>query len=504
MSWKLKQSIKSLLSQETGWVKKDWGGKSSVALVYPNAYEIGMGNLAVHAIYELLNRHERIVCERAFLPNTKDMQEHLRSKTPILSLESQRPLADFDVIAFSISFENDFLGILPILLTSQIDHRAGSRDDSAPLIIAGGATLTLNPRPLMRIADAVVMGEMEAYEDDLIGLIEERLSKVQALDLLSKMDGILTSEKMSRPDDEPRRHAKHLDEYKTQTIIHSKRAHFGNMHLIEVERGCPRSCRFCATPVIYGEPRIRSASSVMEMVDHGLKHRKRMGLIGADIMSHPDFIKIGRAIHSKGASFSLSSVRVDAVDEAKAKLLFDSGHRSIALGVEAGSQNLRRKIGKGISDERVLKSSAILAAAGITKLRLYFMIGLPGETVEDVAAIAELSTKVLNVIRERAPRSQRSVACDLTIAPFIPKPGTPFSCERFASQSELKKKVKAIRRLLSKSKGISMRVDSLVDAALEHFLANAGEDAVEFLEDAYGLGSARKALAKIDAIGAQC
>ncbi|MFH1830506.1 MAG: radical SAM protein [Pseudomonadota bacterium] len=495
MTWKLKTSIKSILSQETGWIKKDWGGKSSVALVYPNAYELGMGNLAVHTIYELLNRRERIVCERVFLP---------KDKSPILSMESQRPLCDFDVIAFTISFENDYLGILPILHASQIHHIAEKRDDFAPLIIAGGATPTLNPKPLMRIVDAVVLGEIEAYENDLIELIENWQGKIAALECLSNIDGILTFENIDRAEQVTRRHVKDLNEYHTQTVIHSKEAHFGNMHLIEVERGCPRSCRFCATPVIYGKPRTRSARAVLEMVDCGLVHRKRMGLIGADIMSHPEFIKIGQAIHSKGATFSLSSVRVDAVDDDKAALLFESGHRSIALGIEAGTIRLRRKIGKGISDEGVLKAAAALAKAGITRLRLYYMIGLPEETDDDIRAIAELSVKVFDTVREHAPRAQRSTACDLTIAPFVPKPGTPFAGEGFNSQSELKKKIKVLRRLLGKKKGMSIRVDSLVEAALEHFLANADEQAVQFLENAHKIGSARKALANIDAYKLRC
>jgi radical SAM superfamily enzyme YgiQ (UPF0313 family) len=497
MTWKLKESLKSTLSHETGWVQKDWGGKSSIVLVYPNTYTIGMGNLAVHAIYELLNRHEGIVCERAFLPDAKDMQEHIRSRTPIMSIESQRPLADFDVIAFTISFENDYLNILPILRISQIEYVADKRHESAPLIIAGGAAPTLNPLPLSSIADAVVAGEMEAYECDLIRLLESRPTKQQALDALFKIEGAFMQAKDRREAFMQRRHLNFLDEYKTQTVIHSDWAQFGDMHLIEVERGCARKCRFCATPAIYGTPRHRSLHAIVEMVEEGMKHRKRIGLIGADIMSHPEFEDIAETIHARGGTFSLSSVRADAIDESKAKLLFESGHRSIAIGVEAGSQKLRARLAKGLSDEQILRAAAILAEAGLTRFRLYFMIGLPGETDDDIQAIIDFSKLLFEEIKTYAPRKRRTTAVDLTVTPFVPKPHTPFAGERFASQSEHKRKIKELKGCLEKAGGISLRTDSIVDAAVEHFLANSDEHAAAFLEDAQRLGSARKALAAL-------
>ncbi|MFA4873994.1 MAG: radical SAM protein [bacterium] len=491
MSWTLKKHLQNILAREQGAVMKDWGGKASVALVYPNTYRVGMGNLAIHSIYRMLNSRSGIVCERAFLPDKREMREHMRMGAPVLSIESQRPLSDFDWVAVSVSFENDYLNILPMLEMCRIPHMSDERGEGMPLIIAGGAAPTLNPWPMSRIADAVVMGEMEAYAADLIPLIESRAGRADALAELGAMNGVLAGStppylplqrggiiKALRP-----RHVADLDSIKTQTVIYARDVEFGDMHLIEVERGCPRRCSFCATPVIYGGHRRRSAAAVIAMVDEGLAHRKKFGLIGADILSHPQFVEIAEAIHARGATFSPSSVRADAIDDSRARLLAASSHRSVALGVEAGSERLRKELSKGLTDERLLSAVATLARAGITRLRLYFMLGLPGETDEDVAAITELACRVRDELRAAAPKSARTTAVDLTVTPFVPKPSTPLAGGPFAGEPELKRRVKEIRRAVGKSKGLTARFDSINEARIEWLLANGGADAIELITD---------------------
>ena len=491
MTWRIKERLRKLAAKERGQVAKDWGGKTSVALCYPNTYRVGMGNLAVHSIYDILNRSPAIACERAFLPGRFELHEHHAAGTPVLSIESQRPLGDFDVIALTCSFENDYLNIIPILGLSHIPHRAEERRKDAPLIIAGGAAVTLNPAPLSRIADAVFAGEFEAFAGELVPILMAGMTKREALAALAKVPGVTVG---SAHAGVTRRHAEGLNSFKTQTVVHARNVEFGDMHLIELQRGCPRNCRFCATPIIYGTPRSRNIAAVMAMVDDGIPHRKRFGLIGADIFSHPEFTEIARAIHERGATFSPSSVRVDAIDTEKARLLHDSGHKSVALGIEAGSEGLRRTLGKGISDERILSAIATLAQAGIMKLRLYFMIGLPGETDGDVAAIVAIAARVRDELRRAAPRSHRVTAVDITVTPFVPKPHTPFATRSFAGEGALKMKVKGLRRLLAAEAGISMRTDSAVEAAIESLIANGDENVVEFLEEAHRLGNTRKAM----------
>jgi radical SAM superfamily enzyme YgiQ (UPF0313 family) len=493
MSWKIKENLKAVLAGEDGAIRKDPGGNATVALVYPNFYEVGMANLAVHSLYGLMGANTHIACERVFLPTPPDLREHLRSRTPILSLESQRPLAEFDIIAFTASFENDYLNIIPILNASGLSHRAAQRRQTDPLVIAGGAGPTLNPLPILDIVDAAVLGEVEAH-GELMGIIASGASKEQMLEALRSIRGIVTHDAAENAMDAMRRHVQDLNAHRTQTVIHYGKGSFADMHLIEVERGCPRNCRFCATPAIYGTPRRRSAKAVLSMVEGALSKRRKMGLIGADILSHPEFKEIAEAIHAQGATFSPSSVRADAIDEEKAALLAASGHRSIALGIEAGSQKLRASLGKGISDARIIQAVGTLAENSITSLRLYFMVGLPGETVEDIEAIAAMARRIYAEIEAHAPRTRRTASVSITATTFVPKPLTPLAQAPFAGEREIKEKIKQLRRAVGKEKGIELRTDSYLAARIEHLIAGGGTDVLSFLESAQNFGSLRQAL----------
>lgn len=494
MSWKIKEKLRAVLAQEEGFIKKDPGGKVSIALVYPNLYEVGMANLAVHTLYGLLGANDRVVCERFFLPTSDTLKEHLRSRTPLLSLESQRPLADFDIIALTLSFENDALGIIPMLKASGIAHRASERGPKTPLVIAGGAGPTLNPLPLQALVDATARGEVEAHGDTL-DILASGTSKQEMLAALSTLPGIVTS---AHTPEEARdtltQHVDQLDAFRTETAIHYKQGPFSDMHLIEVERGCPRHCRFCATPAIYGKPRRRSAKAVLAMAEKAFPTRTKIGLIGADILSHPEFKRIAETLHEMGATFSPSSVRADAIDDEKARLLASSGHRSIALGVEAGSQKLRASLGKGISDARFLEASGTLARHGITNIRLYFMLGLPNETPEDIEAIADMARHIYAEIETHAPRTRRAAGVSITVTTFVPKPSTALGEAPFAGKREIKEKIKRLQRAIRNDRGIELRTDPYPSAEVEHLIANGGPEIVDFLESAHELGGPRPAL----------
>lgn len=483
MSWKLKERLKSKLAHEEGFVVKDWGGKTSIALVYPNTYRVGMGNLAIHSLYKMFNDRADLVCERVFLPEKNEIEEHRRTDTKLHSIETQRPLGDFDAVAFSISFENDYLNILPILELAGIPHRAEERNGKHPLLIAGGAALTLNPRPVSKIFDAMALGEAEEFVGELLPILASRSAGHEMLSELDKVAGVFVPSLSGFGPKFKRRHLNDLDAWRTETTIWCGDAEFSGMHLIEVERGCPYRCNFCAAPVIYEKPRARRAGTIIEMVDGGLKHRKKMGLIGTYIFSHPEFVEIARSIHSKGGTFSPSSIRVDEIDETRAGLLCESGHRSVALGIEAGNENLRRSLGKNISDDGIIGAASILAANKITRLKLYFMIGLPCETGDDLNSIAGLSGRVHAAIRKHAPKISRQTSVDLTFSPFVPKPGTAFERAEFAGEPALRRKISLLKKIIGRNKNLSARFDSPRDAAIENILSNGGEDLIEFLEN---------------------
>lgn len=463
MSWKLKEKNRHLLADETGAVIKDPGGKTSVALIYPNTYHVGMSNLAVHSLYKLLNDHPGIVCERAFLPEGKDIGEHRRTETSVLTIESQRPISEFDVIAFTVSFENDFLNIIPILELSKINHRLAERTEDDPLVIAGGVAVTLNPLSIAQIMDGCVVGEFEAFSEELIAaLTSGELPKLQQ-----------------------KRYLQDLDQYPTQTVIWTPHTEFGSMHLIEVMRGCPRNCAFCATPGLYSPPRMHSYETVMKMIDEGSKHRQKFGLIGAEIASHPDFKKIAESILDRGYIFSLSSIRVDRINSDVAQLLKRSGTRSISLGIEAASDELRASIGKKFTNDRCMVSIATLAHEGITNLRLYFMIGLPGEKDSDIDSIHDFTAMTLETLRKHAPKEKRTSSVELTVTPFVPKPLSEFSDKEFIGIKRINEIQKRLKQLMGSRKDIKLSFDSAQQAAVEAYLAKAGPEAIEFLEEAH-------------------
>lgn len=455
MSWKLKKQLQSLAADEVGAVKKDPGGTTTVVLVYPNTYHVGMSNLAVHSLYKIFNDHPNISCERAFLPEKKDWAEHERTDTPILTVESQKPIGEFDVVAFTVSFENDLLNIVPILELSKIPLIEGKRGPDHPAIIAGGAAITLNPKPMGTIATTCILGEFEAYDlDELIpSLCKGGLGRV-----------------------EPPQYITNLDHHPTQTVIHTPNTEFGHMHLIEITRGCSRGCSFCAVPGIYGKLRMRSLDAIIKMIDQGFKHRTKFGLIGADILAHPRFDDIAEYILERNGIFSLSSVRVDRITPQVAKLFKRAGMKSMSLGIEAATDDLRAKLGKKFTNQRCQEAAKVLAAEGITNIRLYFMSGLPGETDEDIEAIATFAEETLKTIRDHAPKTQRTSSVECTVTPFVPKPGTPFAEEAFAGTKRINAIQKKLKQLMGKKKGIKLSFDSAKQAATEYKLAHSTLD----------------------------
>ena len=535
--WPFLEKQRRLLARENGAVIKDWGGKLSIALVYPNTYHTGMSNLAIHSLYKIFNDHPQVVCERAFLPDPQTLLEHRRTRTPILSMESQRPLHEFDVVAFSISFQNDFLNIIPMLSLCSVPYRASKRTDEHPLIIAGGCAVSMNPHPLDEIFDAFVLGEAEEIAGEMIPIMSERLSHEQTREALSKISGIYTPHPHPLPKGErarsllplpfgereryllplppayakasagkrgeragvrvTRRIVKDLDSWPTQTVVYTPHTEFGDMHLIEMSRGCPRHCNFCATPCLYTPYRARNIDALLKMISTGLSFRKRFGLIGSDLLSHKAFPETVNHIHDNGATFSPSSLRADEVDDNVATVLARSGHKSISLGIEAASERLRSSLGKRFSNERILETVKALASHGICTLRLYFMIGLPGETEEDINAIAELSALIQSTIESAAPKSSRSSSITLTVNPFVPKPFTPFERMPFASEKILKEKIKILRRLTKSSKGILVHVEPVVSATCDAVFSRGDNKLISFLERSFEKDSPRKALSAL-------
>ena len=478
-SWKLVQKAKRILEKERGAVQKPWGGKKSICLIYPNTYHVGMSNLGFQTVYQSLNSEDDIVCERAFLPDSEDLREYTNTQTPLFSLESQKPLSNFDIIAFSISFENDFLNILTLLDLAHIPIESRLREEGYPLVIAGGVAVFLNPEPISKFFDLFIIGEAEEVIKEFLEVYRNdysekgRREKDDFLRKAGKVEGIYVPKfyhvthtedgkiEAMKPESGfsqhvKRRWVKEIDQFPTRSILFTRETEFKEMALVEVNRGCPRGCRFCAACFVYHPFRNRSLSLLETLSKEGLTEECRIGLTGTAVSDYPDLLPLCQSILSQQGGISLSSLRVDAVTHSLIQCLRKSGDRTVAIAPEAGSERLRKVLRKGYTDEEVLKAVDTLVENGLYQIKCYFLIGLPSETDEDVKAIPLLAKKIRHQILSNQKNQRSRWKLVLSVNPFIPKPATPFQWAPLEEVSELKRKLKVIQRALKGEKGIEM------------------------------------------------
>jgi len=473
ITWEETARARRHLEKETGAIIKDWGGRLPFAFIYPNTYYIGMSNLGLQAVYAFLNRYDNILCERIFWD-----KETRQSRSTTLSIESQRPPADFAVLAFSLNYELDYFNIAPILKASGIPVYAEERDGSHPLIIAGGPCVTANPMPVAPFFDCLCIGEAEALLPAMLPVIRENITakREDLLSSLAEVPGILVP-RLERSTPVKRQWAKNLDDFPVHSIVLTRDTEFSDMYLIEVQRGCAHGCRFCLVAGAFSPMRFRSAEKLIQQAKEGLQYRRRIGLVGPAVTDHPDIEEILENLLQMGASVSVSSLRLSSLNPRIIEMMVKGGLRSIALAPEAGSECLRTLIKKGIHEEQILQAIAIAAEKGMQQIKLYFMLGLPGETDSDVQAMADLVKRGLVTASSRHRRPRLAI----NISPFVPKAGTPFQWFPMESTGTLKNRIELLKELLAGS-GIEIKhespqwseiqtVLSRGDARLAHVLA---------------------------------
>jgi radical SAM superfamily enzyme YgiQ (UPF0313 family) len=462
---------RSLLSAETGAIIKS-GAQVRCCLIFPNRYSTAISNLGFQTIYRELNNRSDTLCERGFLD-------------PVLgfkSLESGTHFGQFDILAFSVSFELDFLGLARVLSESRLPLLSRERDSSHPLVVLGGVCATSNPEPVADFVDIVVVGEGEHAAHRLIDRVmrhhaHDRTTLLRDLAAVSgfyvprfvhptyRVDG--TIEKVEKdvpecgqpPRDEPTGPA--------FSQVLTRHAEFANTFLVEVSRGCRHSCRFCLACKLYPY-RVWSAARVREIVETHCPEHAKVGLVGAAVSDHPEIDEIAVLLIDARKKISTASLRVDSTSEMLLRALAASGQRTVTFAPEVASDRLGRAVGKNVPQDVLLEKTDTALKVGLRNIRLYFMIGLPSERDEDVAAIAELSKKVMSLIIDRT-KGRGKLA--LSINPFVPKPLTPFERTPMQRVETLEHRLSKIKSALSDHTQIRVRHESIRLAVLQALLA---------------------------------
>ncbi|SPF46992.1 Radical SAM domain protein [Syntrophobacter sp. SbD1] len=483
MLWKLKQRQQKWLEGEKGTVLKDWGGKMRIALVFPNRYAVGMSNLGFQFVYDALNRFENVVCERVFYPEPEDLP--LVSKFPggLLSVESQRPLLDFDMVAFSVPYENDCTNIVEMLQLAAIPARARDRTEAHPLISAGGVALFLNPEPLAPFFDFMFIGEAESLLPEFIDFWKQfensTPSRPEILKEIGKsiegiyvpsfyepmfnsdgtLDSIVPMDGSGLPERITRKRADLSKSPPCRTAVLTANTEFSNVLLLEIGRGCGRGCRFCAAGFVYRPVRFHGVEELLEAAGSPNEGTKRIGLVSAAVSDHPEVGRLCSSLLDRGGSLSFSSLRADTLNDEILSALESSRHQAVAIAPEAGSERLRRVINKNLSEDQIYNAAEIMAQRGILNLKLYFMIGLPTETTEDLEAIVEISKGIRHHVLSASRGKTRLATITLSVSSFVPKPFTPFQWTAFAGIGPLKEKAKWIQNALRKVPNIRVHFD---------------------------------------------
>ncbi|MGC2434030.1 MAG: radical SAM protein [Desulfobaccales bacterium] len=512
MSAKIKSRLQKILAQERGAVVRNWGARWPVALIYPQIYPVAMGNLGFQTIYRLLNDTSNLHCERAFLPSPEDWREHQRTRTPILALESQRPLSDFAALAFSISFEADYPYVLQILEGAGVPLLAAARRPGDLLVLAGGVATFLNPEPLAPFVDAFFLGEGEAGAVPFFQFLAEGRGEQPRVELLRNLaqtilgayvpagyraryhpDGPLVAFD-PEPGFPPRVQAPHLPElasYPTHSHLLAPQSEWGEMFLVETGRGCSRGCRFCAAGFVYRPPRERPLEELWTQVGRGLLEKRKVGLVGAAVSDHPAIKELCRKIEAAGGEMGISSLRADSADLELFQLLARGGVRSVALAPEAGSERLRQVINKGLGQEELAQAAVHLSRSGIPQLRLYFMVGLPTETLEEVAEIPRLVRFLEHRVLKDSRGKRHLGLITLSLSSFVPKPFTPFQWAPFLEVAELKKRLRLVSREFHGVKEVRVHTDLPKWAYVQALLARGDRRVGELLLAAHRLGWSR-------------
>lgn len=456
----IKSKLSSLLADETGPIRFRENGSFRVCIVYPNTYAVGMSNLGLQVNHRAINEVPGITCERAFLPDA-EWDRACKGLAPVLSLETQRPLSDFHVVAFSLTYELDYLNVVRIMRRAGIPELKEERSDQHPMIIAGGAAVTANPDPLKDLVDLFWIGESEQDVKQAFGALAEGWGSKDLLKDLCRIPHVhvpgineywqvYTSIKQFE-----------LDDFPACSQIITPNTVFSGTGLVEITRGCKWPCRFCIARTLYGPVRKLSRPVVEKYARSMLPYTRKLGLFGAGISDYEGLEDLIGGMASEGFSVSCSSLRIAAMTPQLLDALYKAGQKTVTVAPESFSQRILKRMAKGVNHVLLHRGMEELTVSTMSRVKCYLMLGIPGEDESDLQLVRE-------IVEPYAKRS--SCKWEVSFSILEPKPHTPFETFPMATRSEVEDRIKYLRRLMAGVPRTTLNLPSFNDTFLCDYL----------------------------------